>query len=111
MHCADLWSSSGLCLAAARVQSAEEVRPRRAEGPAAHAQTLRTRAHGRPQESSADPASGTRQPLIIHNNSFKLIQNKSFVYIIYTILPKVLAPLLMTGLITLVISMSANLNV
>ncbi len=29
----------------------------------------------------------------------------------YTILPKVLAPLLMTGLTTLVISMSTNLNV
>lgn len=55
----DLRSSSRLSLAAARVQSAEEVRPRRAEGPTAHAQTLRTRAHGRPQESGADPASGT----------------------------------------------------
>ncbi len=30
---------------------------------------------------------------------------------IYTILPKVLAPLLMKGLTTLVISMSTNLNV
>ncbi len=32
-------------------------------------------------------------------------------YQIYTILPKVLAPLLMKGLTTLVISMSTNLNV
>ncbi len=35
----------------------------------------------------------------------------SFMYSICTILPKVLAPLLMKGLSTLVISMSANLNV
>ncbi len=35
-----------------------------------------------------------------------------YIYIyIHTILPKVLAPLLMKGLTTLVISMSANLNV
>ncbi len=35
-----------------------------------------------------------------------------YIYIyIYTILPKVLAPLLMKGLTTLVISMSTNLNV
>lgn len=48
-----------LSAAAACVQPAEEVRARRAEGPTAHAQTLRTRAHGRPQEGRADSAAGT----------------------------------------------------
>lgn len=57
--CINSPSSSSLSAAAACVQPAEEVRARRAEGPTAHAQTLRTRAHGRPQEGGADSAAGT----------------------------------------------------
>lgn len=39
-------------------EPAEEVRPRRAEGQAAHAQALRTHTQRRPQEGGADPTSG-----------------------------------------------------
>lgn len=40
------------------VDPAEEVRACRAEGPAAHDETLRARADRRPQEGRADPSSG-----------------------------------------------------
>lgn len=42
-----------------RLQPAEEVRARRAEGQAAHPQTLRARPHGGPQEGRADQTSGS----------------------------------------------------
>lgn len=42
------------------VEPAEEVRACRAEGPAAHDETLRARADRRPQEGCPDPSSGTR---------------------------------------------------
>lgn len=44
-----------------RLQPAEEVRARRAEGQAAHPQTLRARPHGGPQEGRADQTSGSIQ--------------------------------------------------
>lgn len=46
-------------LAPPRLQPAEEVRARRAEGQAAHPQTLRARPHGGPQEGRADQTSGS----------------------------------------------------
>lgn len=42
-----------------RLQPAEEVRARRAEGQAAHPQTLRARPHGGSQEGRADQTSGS----------------------------------------------------
>lgn len=44
-----------------RLQPAEEVRARRAEGQAAHPQTLRARPHGGSQEGRADQTSGSIQ--------------------------------------------------
>lgn len=41
------------------VEPAEEVCPCRAEGQAAHAETLRACAHSRSQEGCTDPTSGT----------------------------------------------------
>lgn len=46
-------------LAPPRLQPAEEVRARRAEGQAAHPQTLRARPHGGSQEGRADQTSGS----------------------------------------------------
>lgn len=50
--------SRRLSSAPSRLQPAEEVRARRAEGPAAHPQALWARAHGGPQEGGADQTPG-----------------------------------------------------
>ena len=55
------------------VDPAEEVRPCRAEGQAAHAETLRACPHSRSQESCTDPASGTHTTVFNVFQGFKVM--------------------------------------
>lgn len=53
-RCFSLTGFALLPVASPRLQPAEEVRACRAEGQAAHSETLRTRPHGRSQEGCSD---------------------------------------------------------
>lgn len=58
--------------ASSGAESAEEVCPRRAEGQAAHTETLRARPNRGSQEGCADPTSGIPRPYnwVLYSNGF-----------------------------------------